>query len=239
MSESIDRVFDQLDRWRHHPAYQLERRADIFFAPYLAHVIGAVVGVEIEDVLIPEFPLRLGTLGEGESNQSVKVDYLLLASDRGRAFLVELKTDMASRRDRQDRLMERACEVGMRRLLDGLVQIAARSGEPQKYGHLLLALRDLGLLDVPEGLHAVLFPRRKRGLAAQLNQVRVRIEDGAMPLSVVYVQPTGGEGVVVSFDEFAKHLDRYADPVSRRFRESLLRWTSAAGAEAPTLLSLP
>jgi hypothetical protein len=49
--------------------------------------------------LIPEFPLRRGTLWsettEGAS-QSVKVDYLAFSLDRRRAYLVELKTDAGS-----------------------------------------------------------------------------------------------------------------------------------------------
>ena len=32
----IDTVFDSMDRWRHLPGYQLERRADLFFALYMA-----------------------------------------------------------------------------------------------------------------------------------------------------------------------------------------------------------
>jgi hypothetical protein len=30
--DPLDRVFENLDRWRHLPAYQMERRADIFFS---------------------------------------------------------------------------------------------------------------------------------------------------------------------------------------------------------------
>jgi len=35
----IDELFDKLDEWRSLPAYQLERRADIFFAIYLKDII--------------------------------------------------------------------------------------------------------------------------------------------------------------------------------------------------------
>jgi hypothetical protein len=235
MPEPLDRVFDLLDRWRHFPAYQLERRADIFFAPYLAGVIGEVAGVEMDDRIIPEFPLRLGTLFDDGSNQSAKVDYLVLARDRSRAFLVELKTDMASRRDRQDELMKRACEVGMRGLLEGVVQIAPKSAEMEKYGHLLFELQALGLLDVPASIRTSLYPRRERGVTAQLRQVRAIIGHGQVPLSVLYVQPLdGGSDEVISFARFAEHVERFSDPISGRFRQSLLRWTELAGAVAPS-----
>ena len=36
---TIERVFKLLDNWRHLPDYQLERRADIFFALFLPEVL--------------------------------------------------------------------------------------------------------------------------------------------------------------------------------------------------------
>ena len=30
--KQIDTLFDRMDAWRHFPNYQLERRADVFFA---------------------------------------------------------------------------------------------------------------------------------------------------------------------------------------------------------------
>jgi len=235
MAEPLDRVFDLLDRWRHFPAYQLERRADIFFAPYLAGVVGEALGVEMDERVVPEFPLRLGALFDDGSNQSVKVDYLILAKDRSRAVLVELKTDMASRRDRQDELMRRACEVGMRQLLEGVIQIAPKSAEMEKYGHLLVELRALGLLDVPEELETSLYPQRKRGVTALLRQVRAIVGHRQVLLSVLYVQPLddGGDGVI-SFARFAGYVRRFSDPVSRRFLQSLVKWTEWAGAAEPS-----
>lgn len=227
----LDALFDAMDRWRHFPAYQLERRADIFFAPYLAEVIESYTGIAVEDV-IPEFPLRLGTLDDTASNQSVKVDYLVVAKDRSVAFLVELKTDMASRRDSQDERMQRACEIGFGPVLQGLVAIILRSAEIQKYGHLLFALRGLGLVETPADLEAFLFPQRRRGVTERLEQVRVAA-GAEMPLRVLYVQPRGEEDGVISFDQFAAHLEGRNDPVSARFRTSLLRWRRPAGAEAP------
>ena len=94
---TIECVFDLLDRWRHLPAYQLERRADIFFALFLPEVLGAHLSkqencsVEINPTLIPEFPIK-----KRDSNQSINVDYFALSQDGERAFLIELKTDMKS-----------------------------------------------------------------------------------------------------------------------------------------------
>jgi hypothetical protein len=57
---SVDTVFDHMDRWRHLPAYQLERRADIFFSVYLAEVVQEVTGVPVSPSMIPELPLKRG-----------------------------------------------------------------------------------------------------------------------------------------------------------------------------------
>jgi len=36
---TINKLFDLMDDWRNLPAYQLERRADIFFAIHLEEII--------------------------------------------------------------------------------------------------------------------------------------------------------------------------------------------------------
>ena len=60
--KQYDIVFDNLDKWRHLPNYQLERRADIFFSLYLKEVIEEKYHVKLQDTIIPEFPIQLGTL---------------------------------------------------------------------------------------------------------------------------------------------------------------------------------
>jgi hypothetical protein len=54
----IENVFDRLDAWRHLPAYQLERRADIFFSRYLIGVLSEITGDDLEEEIIPEFPIK-------------------------------------------------------------------------------------------------------------------------------------------------------------------------------------
>ncbi|MFO7922445.1 MAG: hypothetical protein R6U58_01980 [Bacteroidales bacterium] len=103
----IDCIFDNLDDWRHLPAYQLERRADIFFSIYLPELLEERYGFEIEG-LVPEFPLRIGTIyPKADTNRSVKVDYLARARGSNTVVLVELKTDDRSRRSKQDWYLER------------------------------------------------------------------------------------------------------------------------------------
>ena len=92
--DTLRAVFSNLDRWRHLPAYQLERRADIFFSVYLAHVLERYVGTAVDPRIVPEFPIKRDLIWPDQSTHlSVKVDYVLFAKDRSRAYFIELKTD--------------------------------------------------------------------------------------------------------------------------------------------------
>ena len=106
-TQDLRAVFELLDRWRHLPAYQLERRADIFFALYLPGIVEHVLGVPVDPRVIPEFPIR-----KEYSRRSTKADYFLLSRDGSSAFLVELKTEMKSRNRRQDAYLADARDGG-------------------------------------------------------------------------------------------------------------------------------
>ncbi len=75
---TIHLLFNLLDDWRTLPAYQLERRADIFFAIYLDKILEKHKGVKI-NLIIPEFPVRLGSLPDHNplDNRSYKIDCLV------------------------------------------------------------------------------------------------------------------------------------------------------------------
>jgi len=78
--EKIIEVFDKMDMWRHLPNYQLERRADIFFSIYLPEVLESKFGIKINNKLIPEFPVRIGTIYPNiATDKSYKIDYVALS----------------------------------------------------------------------------------------------------------------------------------------------------------------
>jgi hypothetical protein len=139
----IHEIFNNMDTWRHFPAYQLERRADIFFSIYLPEVLSDKFHMEIEGI-IPEFPVHIGSISNIKSNQSFKIDYLAKARDK--IVFVELKTDAKSRRIAQDTYLEQAKQAGMGKLLDGLRKICKATTSMNKYHHLLVALEKLGLI---------------------------------------------------------------------------------------------
>jgi len=208
-SNSINHLFDRLDEWRHLPAYQLERRADIFFSLYLDDLLRSRYSVEIESIL-PEFPVRIGTISsEVDTNQSFKIDYLALAKDDNRVFFVELKTDKGSRRSKQDWYLQRSKEVGLVELLRGLLKIYQATSSKRKYQFLLHKLCEMGLLDIE-------------------NDGSFRVIPDTYDIQIVYLQPNVGDEIedIISFDAAALSIEKHGDLMSKRFAKSLRYWAS-------------
>lgn len=228
-----------LDRWRHLPAYRLEPRADPFFALYLREVVATHVGEELHEVIIPELPLRRGSLwGEGTEapNTSVKVDYALTARSGSTFYLLELKTDAASRRDEQDTYLERAAAMGLHAIVDGILRIvpASDSKYVQKYMHLLHDLARLGFVEVPPAVYEYAFPDVRRGITERLRGLRNLVVEPGPRVQVLYVQPNADAAHdSIGFEEFATVVERHGDPLSLAFAESLRGWRATAGAVDP------
>ena len=204
---NIYHLFDRLDEWRHLPAYQLERRADIFFSLYLGDLLRSKYSVEIDSIL-PEFPVRIGTISsEVDTNQSFKIDYLALAKEENRVFFVELKTDKGSRRSKQDWYLQRSKEVGLVELLHGLMKIVQATGSKKKYLFLLHKLCEMGLLDIE-------------------TDGSFRVIPDTYDIKIVYLQPEVGDEIedVISFRYAASVIETFGDELSGRFAKSLREW---------------
>jgi hypothetical protein len=209
----INELFDNMDAWRHLPAYQLERRADIFFSIYLPDLLHHKFGVTVEAVL-PEFPIRKGTIGpKSADNLSDKVDYLVKLREDQRVLFVELKTDDSSRRDRQDWYLEKAREVGFSKLLEGVREIYKATSSKKKYRYLLDCLQDMGFIALDSGVF--------------------RIIPADYAIQIVYIQPNNRESHenVISFQEAAQIVGQHEDEVSSRFAQSLLEWADTRAGE--------
>jgi hypothetical protein len=231
--DPIDVVFRHLDRWRHLPAYALERRADVFFSVYLKGFIESAIGIALEDEILPEVPLKHGLVpSERESAQSVKVDFALFSRDRERVLFVELKTDPRSRRERQDEDLQAARRAGFRRVVEGIREIILHTGAYQKYFHLAWALERLGFLRIPAEVAEFMYPKPRQGLTRHLQAIEVMPIDPR--LQVIYLQPVAsGEPDCLGFEQLAGYVRQFSDPFSERFAEHLLAWREAAGATHP------
>jgi hypothetical protein len=235
MTSPLTTIFKNMDRWRHLPAYQLERRADIFFSAYLPAVVAEHTGIPVSPIVIPELPIRRDLIWPDKPGKSsVKVDYAVFAEDRSRVFFVELKTDSASRRDNQDTYLAKSVDIGFQRIVQGIVEISQATTAYQKYGHLLNVLAAHGCVSLPDDLDAHLWPKVRSGLGKQLRDIDVTVREAEFAVKVIYLQPVSSDGdSCIDFEQFAQHVERHEDPVSRLFAASLRRWVQPAGSAPP------
>ena len=147
----LHNALSKLEEWRHLPAYQLERRVDVFIGLLLPEIIEQQFH-EPSGLVIPEFPLHRENVLKNKShskrkNDSVKVDFAVFCRNRDKKiFLVELKTDSESiRKGQLDDMRDAKC-VGPMQVLDGVIRAAIHSPVKRKYGHLLYELHKLGCI---------------------------------------------------------------------------------------------
>ena len=230
-TSSMEALFFMLDRWRNLPAYRLEPRVDPFFAMFLREVIEDHTGIPLQETVIPELPLRRGTLfGEDVKapNKSVKVDFALFAQDRSRLFLVELKTDEASRRSKQDKYLEIAKTLGACAILDGLLQILEHTNARYrpKYMALMKLLELVGCVELDTTGAA----DRSRSVGEVLRDARVAVQEGEFAINVIFVQPEALNGdLEIGFEQFAGVVERHDDELARLFARHLRSWTRPPG----------
>jgi hypothetical protein len=208
----IDKLFTTLDKWRNLPDYQLERRADIFFGIYLYEIIKGKFNEKIE-FLIPEFPLRIGTLDPTEKfthpNMSKKIDYVAITTSN-KVFFIELKTDDNSRNKKQDKYLDKAKEVNIKELVDGILKINKASKAKIKYGQLLNLLKEIGWINKTEN-----------------NWTNASTD--CTDISIVYIQPNSAktdktDKTIISFEDIIGYLNNKNDALTKRFVESLKKW---------------
>ena len=150
----LEKIFENLSCWRHLPKYQLERRADIFFTPYLKDIIESKIsGSLLSDAIIPEFPQK-----KKENSSSTNIDYLMFSKEKDIVYLIELKTDNDSFDKAQYRRMKKAKKVinenGFGVMLENIIDIYKAGKYSNKYFNLLSLLATLGFIE-KERLKAV------------------------------------------------------------------------------------
>jgi len=228
--KQIDTLFNRMDAWRHLPNYQLERRADIFFALYLPEVLEAKLRFAVGPELAPEFPVRIGTIYPNiPIDKSYKIDYVALSAAADKAVLVELKTEGLSRRPEQDKYLLAAQKVGLPALLEGLLDIFRATNAKRKYFCLLLHLESMGLLRIPMQMKEIMAGATLQGATDVSRQIEITAK--TTESLIVYVQPNGNGPDIISFLEFADVVRRHDDPVSQRFAVSLCEWAEIQAGE--------
>jgi hypothetical protein len=226
----IDTLFNRMDAWRHLPNYQLERRADIFFSLYLPEVLEAKFGFPVAEQIIPEFPVRIGTIyPDIPIDKSYKIDYIALSADANKAIFVELKTEGQSRRDNQDKYLIASRESGFPALLGGVLQIFRATKSKRKYFALLEHMESMGLLRIPKEMKHLMSLSSLRGVAEACRGIE--ITSTVTESIIVYVQPNGDGSDIISFENFRAVIQKNDDPVSQRFARSLQEWAEVQAGD--------
>ncbi len=239
-SRTMADIFTLLDRWRHLPAYRLEPNLAPFFGLFLRDVLTAHFGVPMHRIVIPEFPLRKGTLsgdGSNGSNQSQKVDYVAFSEDLTTAYFVELKTDMGSVREEQNKYLEEARNAGLQKLVEGIVDIYGATGKEAKYCHLLFLLFQLGLVEHPTPKKA---DRSKVGdpyfdWRSAFAGVKATKAGESIAVEVVFIQPRDDNFEYIDFPAVADTVQKTGD-LGCMFANYLRQWTEEAGLRDPRRL---
>ena len=226
--KTIDNIFDRMDRWRHLPSYQLERRADLYFALYLSEVLKRYLGISIKADIIPEFPIRIATISDGaDGDKSYKADYLALSENSRTAILVELKTEMHSLNDKQKEYLMAARDVPFCMLLEGIKQIFRATTLKRKYYYLLEHLENLGQLTIPQKMKSIIARPVLQGIAKETDNIEITKRE--IETIIVFIQPDldpkkENPGKTITFEQFRSVVEEYTDPISQRFACSLKEW---------------
>ena len=221
----IDALLALLNKWRHFASYQLEPRADAIFALFLPVVFEKCLKIEIHPEVIPQFPLKKSS----HNNEAFRVDFLALSKDGERAFLIELKTDMAARNDDQDKYLKEAMDKGMARILAEFMDVAKAKkdkGNRQKYFHITSGLSELGVFALPCKLEDVMYADVSRGVFDLIDKIKVTPPG---KLEVVYIQPKDEQSSdcrihYISFDHFANVMESEGK-MGELFASYLRKWT--------------
>lgn len=244
--EVLSDALRQLDQWRHLPAYQLERRVDVFFGLLLPEIIESRFNVP-RGKLIPEFPLHKGETRISEdpgNNQSVNVDFALFCSqpESERIFLVELKTDMRSINKAQLYKMIKAKEAESKSVLSGVVKAAGASAAPRKYAQLIWRLSEIGCIDVEPSFCDMNMEHAQPGLAHNFRKLSVSERWFDAAIELILISPKRIDNIdeypyseyhCLDFCMVNKIIAGSRSPFGAQFAEYLLKWRSDAGVVNP------
>lgn len=203
-------ALERLNAWKNLPSYKAEPRVDWLIALAIPSLI--LNEKEFQSgckLLLPEFPLRKGTICDNEEikfrNMSYKVDFYCLLGN-GKHLFLEIKTDMKSVNDDQLKYLKAARNKGMYNIVQGLREIYEASHSYKKYENLKKELINAGVIDKDF-------------------KIREGIEDQTY---IAYIQPKGkhtDEYKVFNFNNVCDILDSSKDRFVREFSSIIREWT--------------
>ena len=226
-------LFKLLDDWRNLPSYQLERRADIFFAVHLEKILknssSTLISKNEIMGIIPEFPVFKRLVNNSEqSNQSFKVDYAVFFKNSAKFLLVELKTDMESIDPKQYNDLKKVQQaVELYDIIEGIKTVykTSKSKYREKYNYLLTRLRCFDILD--EGLNFNLELNHQNE-----SELFYLMPDYDKKFKIVPDSET------ITFDDVRGALSEDKDALTTQFCRSLSNWTRRYSMSIDDVLDL-
>lgn len=166
-----------LEDWKKLPAYKLETRIDSMVGFALPHILESSLDLH-SDLIIPELPIRLGTIHRKYANKpfadrSYKVDFYV-RTKCGQNLFIEFKSDSGSRRVKQDDYLILSRKAKMKAILQGIIKISEVTSYKVKYAYLLNKLLKANLIENQKDKYKVII--------------------GAEPIRIIYIQPKKLEG---------------------------------------------
>jgi hypothetical protein len=229
----IKNLFERLDYWRHFPNYHLERRADIFFSFYIKEIIELKTENMLNEIVIPEFPLRRKLFDTNlTDNKTINVDFFLSDQKNKNVYFVELKTDMNSRNPTQDNNMEELSKFNFNDILKDTVYLYKNiKKDHEKYIFILKCLHEQGYIKNYQILekfitepNSVLFYQQPKDFVAR----------NEPSLYVFYVQPMNLENAdnIIGYDFILNKLQiKPEDELGKNFLNYLEKWKFSPKAD--------
>lgn len=206
-TEALEQMLKNLDRWRHLPKYQLERRADVFFGLFVKLIMEARFG-RLNEVVIPEFPYK----NDSNRKTTVNFDYVLFSADLSRVFVVELKTEPDSAGEANNSYLNEVVDLPFDKIIGDLKAVVAATRQKAKYNCLIGQLKETGLIlkDSDDGNSWDCHPKIGKP-------------------TVVYLTPRLKKSLnknfeLIFFDEAADILEKTGGAVECHFASYLRRW---------------
>ncbi len=202
---NIIKTIDLLLDWKKLPAYRAEPRVDFIVAGALPEILRERYNEEIK-LIIPELPIRIGSIyPKININKSYKVDFYVLLNN-GKNIFIEFKTDSNSIRTEQDKYLEAAQNVGMKKILEGIVEISKASTYKTKYSYLINKLISNSLLSVTK------------------DGFKVKVKSNKIDL--LYILPKAKKQNEIGFDEVGEIMKNSNDKFYKHFGEILQSWSN-------------
>jgi hypothetical protein len=185
---------------------------------YLKEIIKDKINEEIS-LLIPEFPVRVGAIyPKINLNLSYKIDYLAFCKSNNKIYLIELKTDSGSLRDKQIKYLNATKNTEISIIIqESLLKIydVTDKSYKSKYKAMFNDLKDIGILDNN-------FKYIKSNYTFEILYILPKFDENTNKF--LKKENVISRKQIITFDDIIKTISHHQDDLTKRFIQSLELW---------------